>query len=66
MSSRIAWRPNVMQGSCDSYTGETLSSGVEVHVCIKCRRVVTTHTQKELGKSRCFACDGEVVIVTTP
>lgn len=66
MSNKIAWRPNVMPGSVDSYTGELLLSGMVVHVCIKCRRVVTAYTQKELGKNRCFGCDGEVATLTMP
>ena len=66
MSNKIAWRPNVMPGSVDSYTGELLLSGMVVHVCIKCRRVVTAHTHKELGKGHCFGCEGEVVTLTMP
>ena len=66
MSNKIAWRPNVMPGSVDSYTGETLSSGVVVHVCTKCRRVVTAQTQKDLGLNRCFGCDNEVATLTMP
>ena len=67
MSNKITWKPTLAPGSYDSYTGGLLPSGVVVHVCIKCRRVVTEATHKEVSPNgRCFGCDGETETLTTP
>jgi hypothetical protein len=65
--SSVVWRPVLVEDSVDSYTGEPLVAGMTVHVCTKCRRVVTDATHKEVSpKGKCFGCEGETVTVTVP